>query len=186
MVSKIDLTPRAHRTFCLQMELLPQLKKQQFVSVIWTCSSSIFWKNHTRFFRLVKCAKKTVTLMNGTQVQPSYLIKNGRTSIGQLAPTGGPRRASNRTPDQSSGRPEAGASCGRSWTARGDRITRVSWTILWRIDKDIIKFDRRLSSWCGPPFAKYADALKLEGRHAKTNLSIGRTELRLPRNFGTW
>ena len=70
--------------------------------------------------------------------QPSYLIKDVRTS--SVPPTttflGGPRSASNRTPDQSSGRPEANTSCGRTRSQRGKNIRTAS-TIHGRIDEVI-------------------------------------------------
>ena len=56
-------------------------------------------------------------------------------------------RASNRTPDRSSGRPEAGTSCGRPRATSGNRITRMASNIHGRIDQGIHKFDRRI--WRG-------------------------------------
>ena len=121
----------------------------------------------------------------------------------------GPWRASNRTPEQSSGRSRA--TC-------GNRITRMAPTIQGRIDEGIFKFVRHLYSWRGcttssnssfrasssknllranqeestmypamfpkTRIANYADARKLRERHAGEFLTIARTELRLPRDLG--
>ena len=62
---------------------------------------------------------------------------------------GGSMRASNRTPDQSSGRLEAGTSCGRPRAMCGNKITWMASTIHGRIDEEIFNFDRRLPSWRG-------------------------------------
>ena len=64
-------------------------------------------------------------------------------------PSLSPRRASSRSPDQRSGWPQTATRCGRPWTTCGNRITRMASTIHGRIDKGIIKFDRRLSRWRG-------------------------------------
>ena len=53
----------------LKLELLIRLKKQQYMSVIWTCLFKFNdRKNHPRYSRWVNCAKKLVTRMNGIQV----------------------------------------------------------------------------------------------------------------------
>ena len=48
---------------------------------------------------------------------------------------GGPRRASNRTPDRSSGRLEAERSCRRPRASSGNRITRMASTIQGRLTR---------------------------------------------------
>ena len=60
---------RIHQLPWLQMEQVMRLKKQQHVSVIWTCLfMSNDWQNHPRCSRWVNCARKTVIRMNGIQV----------------------------------------------------------------------------------------------------------------------
>ena len=81
-------------------------------------------KKHPRYSRWVHSAKKTVTRMNGIQDShrnPSRMEEN-RVSNRQKPSLGGPRRASNRTPDQSSGRQEAGTSYGRPRATCGNKI----------------------------------------------------------------
>ena len=66
VMSKSYLTPeesetirkqRIHQSVSLQMELPTRLKKQQHLSVIWTCLFKInVWKNHPRYTRWVNCA----------------------------------------------------------------------------------------------------------------------------------
>ena len=59
-----------HQLFWPRMELLERLKKQQYVSVIWTCLVRChFWKNHPRYSRWVNDVKKTFFVCeNGIQV----------------------------------------------------------------------------------------------------------------------
>ena len=47
---------------------------------------------------------------------------------------GWPRRASSRTPDKSSGRPEADKSCGRPWATSGNILSRMASTIHGKIN----------------------------------------------------
>ena len=84
--------------------------------------------------------------------QPSCLTKkweNNRMSNRQPHSLGCPRRGSNRAPDPSSGRPEADTCCGRPRATSGNRCTRMASTIYGRKNREIVKFDRRLSSWRG-------------------------------------
>ena len=119
-----------------------------------------------------------------------------------------PRHASNRKPDQSSGWPEADTSCGRPWATSG-KPTRKGLTRGSSMSTDVSPGDVAAPPPAFPPSshppakptsnnsegkhnlfthfpkdAKYADARKLRERHAEEILTIGRTELRLPKDLG--
>ena len=65
------------------MELLERLKKQQYVSVIWTCLVRChFWKNHPRYSRWVNDVKKTFFVCeNGIQVSHRISSRMGEHRI---------------------------------------------------------------------------------------------------------
>ena len=202
------------------MELLIRLKKKQYMSAMRTCLIKFnYWKKHPWCSRWRNCAKKAVTRMNGNQVSQHVSSSMGETRLcnRQTHPFGCPRRASNRTPDQSSGRPEANSSCGRPQAKCRNNIARMASTIHGMMDEEIFKFDRRFSSGRGHPtssnssfsasssktyfkriwrkaqfvhslsqtktrIAKSADPRQLQGRDAEGFLTVGRTELRLPKD----
>ena len=99
------------------------LKKHHSVFVIWTCLFTFnYWKNDPRF-RWVNCAK-TVSRMNGTQVSHHIRVEKTECTTDNHIPLFLPRRASNRTPDPSSGWREADTNGGRPRIASG--LTRRS------------------------------------------------------------
>ena len=108
-------------------------------------------------------------------------------------------RACSRTPDRSSGRPQAESRSVRPQATCGNRITRVASTIHGRFNRAIVEFDRTSLQLTWPHhrqqfflprifqrhrlrtnhifrktlLAKYADARKLRERHAEELLTIG-------------
>ena len=100
---------------------------------------------------LGKLCEEMVTRLSGFQVRHHISSRMGEHRVWnrQRHSLGGSRRASDRTPDQSSGRPEAGTSCGRPRATCGNKITWMASTIHGRIDDGIFKFDIRLPSWRG-------------------------------------
>ena len=72
--------------------------------MVWTCVQ-VHSLKESRYFRWVNCAQKKGYSYERHPGQPLYLIKNGRQNR-QPHSLGSPRRASNRTSDPSSGRPE--------------------------------------------------------------------------------
>ena len=84
--------------------------------------------------------------------QPSNLVKNGANSFvknRQPHSFGGSRRASNRAPDQRSGWPEAGTSCGRHERRVETELPEWLQPFTEGLTGRIFKFGRRLSSLRG-------------------------------------
>ena len=83
--------------------------------------------------------RKTVTRMSGIHVSHRISSRMGEES--NVKPTttflGGRNR------------PEAGTSCGRPRATCGNRITKKASATYGRIDEEILKFYRRISSWLG-------------------------------------
>ena len=107
------------------------------MSVVWTCLFKFHWKNHPPYSRWEHSAKTTVFRMNGTQVSHHISSRMKENRVKQRPPNslGENKRASNRTPDQSSGRPEASTSRGRPRATCGNRITRMASTIHGNFDE---------------------------------------------------
>ena len=139
---------RIHQFLSLQMEILIRLKKQHYVSVMWTCLLKFNYLKESRVvLSLGKYVRgKTVTSYEWHPGQPSYLVKNGRNTEcqhRQPQSLGGPRRPSNRTPDGGSGRPEADTAVGDHELRVGTDLPEWRATIHGRIGKGLFKFDRR-------------------------------------------
>ena len=158
--------------------------------VIGTSFKFNYWKNRPQCFRLVNCAKKTVTRMNGIQITHHISLRMGETL--NVKPTTHIRRAGSRTPDLV-------LDDRRQTQAVGDHERRVDTEIPERPQPFTEGLTRRSSSSAHvsptdvaiPPSAiphsvhppaklssKNADARQLRGRHATEILTIGRTESR--------
>ena len=92
---------RIHQLLFLQMGRPIRQKKQQHLSVIWTCLFTFnYWKNHPLYFRWVNCAKRKVTRVNGIQVSHHISSRKGETRVynRQTHSLACPGRAHNRSP----------------------------------------------------------------------------------------
>ena len=184
---------RIHQLVWVHMELLIQLKKKQFC--LWfghVCSCSTIGSiAHDAFAGWIAGWKRLLAWMaSRSAIKYHRGWEKHRMQNRQSHSLGGPRGASNRTPDRSSGRLEAETSCGRPRATCGHRYTRTALTVHGRIDEDIFKCDRRIPNILGHTlssssfrtsssktfFKQNADARQLRGRHAKEIQTIGRTE----------
>ena len=173
-------------------------KKQQKMSMIWTFLLEFnYWKNHPRYFRTEKMCEEKGFSCEWRPGQPSYLFKNGDTSrvkptTTELWATGGSRRELwATTSDVIHGRINSGIvkfdKCLSGW--RGTHL--LQFLLPRMLQQHLLQINQEestINSLIFPktPTAKYADARLSRERHAKTILTIGRTELKLPTDLAMW